>query len=605
MFHESIENTSWPGLWSCGDEDEVETAGAFGASPSGFPLFPYNRPALSALADRFCRPQDELEFNPRKILQHILREPLEGFRKLYESESFPPERFANVTCPTSLASDLSLRVRGDMPRIETLAAIWGYKAESLGELASVMQPLVAREFGFDDLASVLESTEPESGPKTTKEAKSPSPSTTRDRNRERDKESVEKERIYFHQRQVDEYFATKSIPQAPANAIRKALHDAIVGGLRDYELWYGMRAWPALKHGPRYLIQIPFNENNPPGCVLEFGSETEFRDSQASLKYKQFIIAVLRQSEKVGDQSSSWSYSEGLEDYCYFKSFLEMWLPHAIDRLVEMQRQAVSRNFDKRLSAATVFDSQVASGTAAERANYLVASSDKIKSQLNANTGLQEWDEIVSFYLSDWDNELSNWLDAYSINRHALEGDLVRKALRGLLPPILPPKAATAAQKARTKFLAEYSHLRVLEGCNSKAEFERVLKDLIALVDRLSSSAQFKEMEGTTTARKFKNQIGRILDSDSWLEFKSALSLVAPFESAETAKSLRHVSVERATVLNDCLRSWSVLYANNRARLRNENVEQGVDSRREIEERMATLIEDIGNRFSSSNETQG
>ena len=604
MFHESIESTSWPGVWECSDADEEETAAAFGLSPSGFPLFPYNRPAVCALADRFCKPQDELEFNPRKILQHVLREPLDGFRKLYESESFPPERFADVQCPTSLASDLGLKVHGDMPRIETLAAIWGYKAESLGELASVMQPLVAKEFGFDDLARVLEATEPVLESKPTNKTTTPLPSATRDRNKEKNKESVEKEDAYLLQRQVDGFFAAKSIPQPQANAIRKALHDAIIGGLRDYDLWYGMKDWPALKHGPRYLIHVPFNQNNPPGCVLEFGSEAAFLDSQASLKYKQFTIAVLRQAEKVEDQSSSWNYSGGLEDYCYYKSFLEAWIPRAVEHLVEKQRQSVAGNFDKRLSAATVFDSQVADGTAAEKVNQLVASREKIESQLNTNTGLLEWDEIVSFYLSDWDGELSDWLSAYSINRHALEGDLVRKALRGLSHAILPPKAATAAQRARARFLDEYSDLRVLENCNSKTDFESVLKNLIVLVDKLNSSAQFQEMESTTTARKFKNQIHRVLDSDSWVEYKSALSLVAPFETSETAKSLRTVSVDKAKVLNDCLRNWSVLYANNKARLRNENVEQGVDSRREIEGRMAALIEDIGSRFSSSDEAR-
>ena len=129
------EISDWPDVWHSPDPDERELVKAFGVSISDHPLFPYNHRAIRALADKYCRPKQDLEFNPRKVLGHILIDILLNYRAKFCNGEFPPPRFEEIVCPATLAFALDQTVHDDAERALTIAAymgIWRRRSWSIG-----------------------------------------------------------------------------------------------------------------------------------------------------------------------------------------------------------------------------------------------------------------------------------------------------------------------------------------------------------------------------------------------------------------------------------------------------------------------------------------
>ena len=146
-------------IWESRDKEEKESAANFGNSPSGIPLYPYNEGAMRALAYHHCRENELLEFNPRRILRHMLLEPLKNFRDQYVDGEFPPVGFDGPGCPSNLQSELQGQMDDEtLRRGITLAGIWGYGAQTLGELRGVMDPGIPSAFGLDTFSQVLSDT---------------------------------------------------------------------------------------------------------------------------------------------------------------------------------------------------------------------------------------------------------------------------------------------------------------------------------------------------------------------------------------------------------------------------------------------------------------
>jgi len=598
-FHESQSGNTWPGIWESGDKSEDDLADVFGRSTSKFPLFPYNSNAIRALSDRFVRPHEEVEFNPRKILQHILREPLENLRSNYTEGRFPPAEFASVPCPGSLLSELELAVRTDGDRSSALAAIWGYGAQTTEELAYLLPAPIAAEFALDALADVLENTRP----KEPTHQPLPSPKDL-EGTKGKDRKAREEERdrgIDPHavSREVDKFFAEGNIPQRVANVIRQAIVDAYESALRDYKDWFGANNLPKLKKGPKSQpqIYIPLNPNNPAKTIIQFGTDKEFSDRTKSQKYKKFIVSVWRRAQEKGEGGRSWEYANGLQDYCNYKNFLDDWLPNIVSALVEMQQSAAKEKLRERLSATSVFVPRLPNSNLSEKISALVLTADQLSNQVSIDIGLENWDQYVASALADWDKKQALWLDAFSTNRHAIEGDLLIRAVRGTSDIQMPARGLRAAQDARQEFIGEFGSLSLLAGCAVREDYERVLRSLIELVSKLNSTGQFKSMDDITTARKYINKIKKIIERDNWPQVKCALLLQDPFVPAETINSLHGFNRAESEAINELLIIWKMFVARNLARLQNENAEQGRDRRKIVEDEFDGLLAQIRERF--------
>ena len=577
-----LESVDFPGIWESDDEDQVHAAKVFGASKSGFSLFPYSENALRCLADQYCKPSGTLEFNPRKILQHVLREPLISYRDHYSEGKFPLEGFADVDCPTNLQSQLRLVMPPEeLGRAETLAAIWGYGAMSLNELAAKMSPSIALEFGLERLAEKLEDTSPERDDheEPVEQLVNPvvptNPSVI-------DSYSIEKK--------VDDYFRKKVIPQSEANEVRKALYEHIESRKEDHTLWYAFSKWPDLKSGQRYRIALPFSSHNIDNCLLSFGTDKEFVSRRNSLKYKQFIIAVLRKKES----GNTWSHPGGVEDYANYQRVLDEWVPAAIERLVSDARLVANEKLIEALKLGLVIDPKMDGKSFNETVNTIVLSKDALEDKFNTKTGLEDWDSYLqSEFLPNWEKTQENWLWAYATksraSRHAIEADLIKKALRGNAVKNIPPGVLRKAQLAHRTYCDTYPNLQLLSECTEKEQFYSLMKYFLQVLDKTSSGGQFQDME-ETTARKFGNKIKKIIQDEQWSQIVSNLRLSREFNSEASVVALSAVDPKFAGQIDDVLEIWRIFRERNVQRILNENRELGADARKELETGLSTVI---------------
>ncbi len=590
----------WPGIWKSSDENFDHTAEVFGNSPRHYPLFPYSKLSIKALAKRYCQRGDLLEFNPRKILQHILQEPLKELREQYRYGEFPAEGFADVLCPGSLQAELRRGLQEHIERAETLAAIWGYGAQTIAELAHEMPAVIATEFGLPGLSKLLDASE-RRGPKVdlpailaSKGATEPAVSLP--------PTSQPADDVFAVSREVDEYLKKKAIPQGAANDIRKALVDAFDDRKDNLSDWYGIAEWPDIKQGHRTLIRIPFNSNNPPITKLDFGTDKDLQDAKRSLKYREFMVAVLRRKKADAADQQSWTYLGGEQDYYNYSNFLDEWIPYAAKVLLEEGRATAGKIIEGQIAAAAVFDPLIAKRTLQERMNTLVMTEESIRGKINFQTGLQEWDQFLETHIAEWVVKQKLWLDAYSTNRHALEGDVVIKALRRSSEIVIPAKAQRVAQTVAQVFAKESASLELLDGCTTGEDFSAELTNLREMVSRLSSTGQFKGMDGKVLARTYKDRIARAIESDTWEATRCALTLRQQFEPSAAMAALHKFNLETTKKILSILDTWQEFYAINRQRMLNENEEQGAGRRKVAEEALADLVKRLERVLTDSRE---
>jgi hypothetical protein len=158
--------TDWLPVWRDDDlDDEGDvTLRAFGTDARGHPLFPYNRKALDFLAERHLRQASRLTFNPRRVINEILRNIL-FLRPTYAGRAFPPADFQQVSPNTFIANWLRQRHQPEAVsgRLGALLTVWGGAPGDETALGHC-PPAVFEEFGLPtpgNLANIVYTPEPE------------------------------------------------------------------------------------------------------------------------------------------------------------------------------------------------------------------------------------------------------------------------------------------------------------------------------------------------------------------------------------------------------------------------------------------------------------
>ena len=120
--------TGWLPTWEDDNLDDTasEALAAFGSNSSDVPLFPFNETAIRALVDQHLTEGDRLKFNPRRVINFILRNTL-LMRDNFEADGFPPpgfqERHPNATILNWVKQ--AHQPPSVTPRLSTLLALWG------------------------------------------------------------------------------------------------------------------------------------------------------------------------------------------------------------------------------------------------------------------------------------------------------------------------------------------------------------------------------------------------------------------------------------------------------------------------------------------------
>jgi predicted ATPase len=579
-------------IWESDDLEERQRVECFGRSKEGFPLFPYNKQALRRLVDKHCRSnQNEIEFKPRTILGKILLDFVPNFRSTYSEGKFPPAGLGSFDCSTVIASQLSHQITLELERIKTFVAIWGYGAEDLNELPIILSPEIAKEFSLDEFSEILKLIVPSKTKKFAIPLVRPVVGKTEESKVGDSPEVLINDKINKSKqiaKDLDIWFDTKNIPQEEANILRKVLFKEFSNFKIANKLgFYGVKGLPELKQGKITLIYIPYNKNNPAKNYLSFGSDIIFDNEVKSLPYREFILAVLRRNLYVGPDSDSWVFQNGYEDYCTYINFVSAWLPPQIQKFINSERTKTKIILESHLGLASVFDPIITTRSSDEKINMLVRPSNSERDGLGRslednfpNTGIDVWDAHLKDLRILWSKEQAQWLDLYSINRHALEADLIKRELRGVVSKV-PTETKKCAQSLSRSLCDDYQVVELLESCTTEELFQETLERLRFVVSELSTSGQFLSADNSFTPKKYLNLIKKISEHKPyWRTCKSLLQLRTGFNDS-AIKYLNEIDLVLAEELKECLRRWNDFCEFNIERMKYENSKNGADSRSE------------------------
>lgn len=580
-------------IWQSNNKDTDTLVGEFGYSKSGFPLFPFNKPALRAFADKLCRNSvsGQIVFNPRIILKHVLMENLSTYRTGYMQGKFPPIGFADIDCSGAMSQDLTKHIFSDLKRAESFAAIWGKGAKNLSELASLVTPDVATEFGLTELAQALSQITPSSVKPTVNYQAPTAPEVTKIK----EQKVVPTELINIDDK-VEVWFKKKDIPQEEANVLRKFMCRVFETRISNFLGWYSIQDFPKVSSGSTYNIDIPYNVNNPRKSLLSLELKGKKFSQDPSL-YKAFITAVLS-FDKHGD----WNYINGFSDRCTTENFIAQWLPDSIDSLVELQRrEQLQIRLASHLKLAYTLEPVLKNKSTAERLKFLClqnqdreANNQKLLIRY-PDTGIEEWDQIKNRVISQWDETQSAWLKLVSNNNHAIIGDLVKKAMRGITIDVIAD--ASMIQKTSLNMQNEFLSLRTLQEISLKEDFELTFNKLILLIEKMSQHNQYLNMENELTARQLKNRIVDLLKGDCWLSIKSLLVLFEPFEVLKVVTAFQNIRLQELKKVKEIVDCFQILKKNNLLRIVNENNALGGDQRirkqKSVSHKIASMKEKI------------
>lgn len=297
--------TDWLPSWHDDEQtdEEGEALNAFGFSARGHALFPFNRLAIEQLMQRHLVEAGKLTFNPRRVINEILRNPL-LMRSSFVNGVFPPANFHGLRTNSFLAALVreASQPEAIKQRLNSALAVWAGNASDRSQLANV-PPAIFKTFSLPtpaDLANVayVPSERPVSNKKPLGQDVEAPPPVAQD------------PRIAAWSKKLDAWAGGAELVQADArelkNAIAALLKDAI--------------NWPALRIPGQEIkatwLSIAGARNNPvAGRVLVVCDQNKDEDGML----REGFLGALR----FGFNENRWDYPEADVDYVASAAIIE------------------------------------------------------------------------------------------------------------------------------------------------------------------------------------------------------------------------------------------------------------------------------------------
>jgi hypothetical protein len=312
--------TDWLPAWRDEEQsdEEAEALDAFGYSKLGHALFPFNRLAIDELVARHLTGGSRLAFNPRRVINEILRRPL-LMRGAFLSGNFPPADFLGMRPNVYLAALVRQASQPEAVkrRLNSALAVWAGNASDQKALAQV-PPAIFTTFSLPtpaDLANVafVPVAQPQSfpSPATSQLAQVPSsPSTV-----------AQDSRVVAWSKKLDAWAGGTELVQADARELRNALSVMLNKALN----------WPALRLPDQDIkatwLSIAKARNNPvAGRILVVCDSHE--DEDATLR--EGFIGALR----FGFNGHRWDYPEADVDYVASATIIDRLIAQLVPMLI-------------------------------------------------------------------------------------------------------------------------------------------------------------------------------------------------------------------------------------------------------------------------------
>lgn len=416
----------WLPVWQ--DAEITESAhrarlDAFGYSRHEHSLFPYNRVALEQLARKHCVVDGHLQFHPRSILHHLLRDPLRQERKAYLADAFPPAKWQGIIGNTAVGTQFNTLSQPE--RAKTVAAIWGGNPTTVKALSSVLPVEVCDEFNLSDMSQVLGSsgvTPPPPPPPITDpsdtdgevnggEVMPPPP--------EDDDVVAEPDELVKWREALDAWHQGADLKQPRPAQIRKWIAEGLNASID----------WLHYACSPEKILQskihLPTKTGNVGQPVLDFNNDELFAS-----KGEQWIPAFNAMAA-YHYYNKSWAFEGGDNAYLYYQNFIDAAASQVIKHLVDHERKQLSRVAHKLLQGAQFVGAEGANAQKGTKRLEAMLLATEDQRQYKLLGGLDEQWDLVTNRRKELRDELIRLsaVKKSSAEPYAIDGMMVIDAL--------------------------------------------------------------------------------------------------------------------------------------------------------------------------------
>ena len=308
--------TTWIEIFEDDDltPEASDQLATFGTTNSGISLFPYNELAIVELARRHLREAGELSFNPRRIINVMLRNILLSGRGDFEQGKFPPNGFEDATASASLDSWLADEQLSDADRqrMKALFVYWGGNPSGPEQAADIPTKLF-QAFGMQRPMRLAKPTK--SKPRPTPP---PSPQP----------EPAPKPRTDDWRQKLDAWSGGIELTQQEANKIRSVLRPPLEKAIP----WNRLRL---TKQNLKLLLIIPNARGNDGPAAIRIAIAKDHKDPHGQLR--QAILGALRLDESKGRLD----YAGAEEDSALVATLIERLVADLIPLLEQPREQEV------------------------------------------------------------------------------------------------------------------------------------------------------------------------------------------------------------------------------------------------------------------------
>lgn len=626
-----------PPVWR---SDEIPNAlEDFGYSANKkLPLFPYNRSAILALANKHCRDSSgELIFNPRTIINRILLDILRDCRTEAEKTQFPPTHLAGINAVPEIEDKISQMVVNRIGSSVTLAAIWGYGIDSFDELRQKLPGSIASAFGLDELAAQLTGKAPTTEPvtKTARETAGKTgnmaggkkldypelkPKEEAKSNAKSDLPFIRAVRAWVNDNVI--------LPQDVARDLRAALNAC-------YEIHaqpelFGMSSRPPLKEGRFTLISLPKAASDPSSIITNFYSEQDLTNPSRRVDVYNAAVTLLRIQHYAG-LKQGFNYPEAQEDYTRYQNFIQWWVPQATASAINHFR---ARNLQdalkKHLQKALLLGLVTGKEEPAEIVNTLcltqkgvgrtegksigrtLATSPSeicfrgIEATLHPHASARVA-EARAQALVGWDDARKAWLEQVAITEQgsglgssrALDADVIFSALKTVLKQPLGAEIERAALSVKQELASTLKNVQLFANIKDRDDFLSQLNDWQTFIETVrtehypNSNTQYKpsswllgEIEALRTDAE-----------ESLATLISLLSIEKQKDSARLWLEICQLDGDYVSRISSVLAQWQLVQPKIAFALQQMNAKGGIQqltlALNRVNDRLKTLASDI------------
>lgn len=573
----------WPPIWQ--DEPTPNWLEDFSSTAElGIPLFPFNRNAIQALANKNCRESNgQLTFNPRIVINRILLDVLRDCRAEAERGTFPPPNLAGIATDAEIQSNISQSTTNRAASASSLAAIWGYGSHSWAEVCKQLPPGVARAFGLNELAESLSgkaqfpsngtATSTSTSTSTSTDIELPEPVLT----------NLALPFVKYLKAWVDEKTV---LPQEVARDLRAGLN-------RCYELYaqaefFGMAERPSLVERI-LLISLPLAASDPSNYIVKFYERKDLDDQLRRIEIYNVSLAILR-IQHYTSLEKGLDYPEAMEDYAHYENFVSWWVPQATEIAVNHARarklkSALRNHYQKALllglltgkeNPAELIDAlcltqkgvgrtegktrgRTADSNPSDLCFYGLEANQKphssVKVAESRQAALQGWDVARDAWLSQVAvPELSYGLTS----TRALEAEVVNSALKEIQKEPLGADVHRAAETARKEIASTIENAQLFENIKNQDDFIALLDEWQTFIESVRTQYYPPESEQTRNSSWLLGEIEELrVDAEASLNTLLTLnSLVKQKDAFMLWHDISHLDGDYVSRIGNLLAQW-------------------------------------------------